>query len=210
MCNKKYLSLALPASGFTVLILTPTSFIETILILFFSFFIVLWNFPTIPKSLYARPLYIGDIQNSRFETFYINIMNIILALGCAILFEEWVIQGIDQNKNILEITAVIGGNITFSATLQNYLAKFLLSICHKFKLQEEARSRRSSIDIENPDDSSTVHSDTSPHCTDSPNPHSPANEISSPHRRQHSVNQASDFLQQGSFSFHENPTLGTN
>ena len=78
-------------------------------------------------------------------------MNIVLAIGCAILFENWVIQGLMKNKNIFEITGVIGGNITFFATIQNYFAKMLLSICHRCKLNEEARSRRNSQDLNDPE-----------------------------------------------------------
>ena len=75
-------------------------------------------------------------------------MNFVLAIGCSILFDEWILLKLNQNKNLFEIAGIIGGNITFYATIQNYLAKILLSICHKCKLQVEARSRRSSYDAE--------------------------------------------------------------
>lgn len=200
MCERKNISLILPISGFLIIFFNPLDFLSIIMILFLTFFIILWNFPQIPKSLYARPLYIGDIQNSRFETFYINTMNIILALGCAILFENWILRGLAQKKSIFEITAVIGGNITFSATLQNMLAKILLSICHRFKLQEDARSRRSSMDADDPEGAlvteiSLSDDQFSSGLVDSPH---------SPHRRrqEHPIS----FLEQGSFSFYmKNP-----
>jgi len=121
-----------------------------VLILFVSFYIILWIFPNISKSLYSRPLYIGDIENSRFEFAYIYVMNFVLSIGCAILFENWVIQRLIENKSILEITAIVGGNITFFGTIQNHFAKILLSFCHSCKLHEEARSRRNSQDNDDP------------------------------------------------------------
>ena len=122
-----------------------------VLVLFVSFYIILWIFPNISKSLYSRPLYIGDIENSRFEFAYIYVMNFVLSIGCAILFENWVIQRLIENKSFLEITAIVGGNITFFGTIQNYFAKILLSFCHRCKLYEEARSRRNSQDHDDDD-----------------------------------------------------------
>lgn len=142
-----YIILIIPCCGITyVLIDLQLSFIFKISILFVSFIIILWVFPNISRSLYSRPLYIGDIENSRFEIAYINTMNFVLALGCAVLFENWVIQKLIENKNLLEITALVGGNITFFGTIQNYFAKLLLSVCHRCKLYEEELSRRNSHD----------------------------------------------------------------
>ena len=140
-----YILLIIPCCGIPyVLLVFDINFLIKLAILFVSFFTILWLFPIISISLYSRPLYIGDIEHSRFEILYRYIMNFILAIGCAILFENWVIRKLMENKSIIEITALVGGNITFFGTLQNYIAKVLLSLCHRCKLQEEARSRRNS------------------------------------------------------------------
>ena len=144
-----YILLIVPCGGISyVLIVFDVNVIIKLIILFISFLIILWLFPIISTSLYSRPLYIGDIEHSRFEILYRCIMNIVLAIGCAVLFENWVIRKLMENKSIIEITALVGGNITFFGTVQNYIAKILLSICHRCKLHEEARSRRNSQDME--------------------------------------------------------------
>ena len=130
--------------------LSLSHFIQ-IIMLFSSLFIILWLFPDISRSLYSRPLYIGDIENSRFEISYINTMNLVLAIGCTIFIDNWILKRLIENKSILEITALLGGNITFFATIQNYFAKMLLSVCHRCKLNEEARSRRNSTDHDEED-----------------------------------------------------------
>jgi len=145
----------IPIIGFpVVLIHLELPLIFKLLILFFSFFIPLWLVPGISRSLNSRPLYIGDIENSRFESFYINIMNLVLAIGCAVFFENWVIRKLMENKSFLEITALLGGNITFFGIIQNYFAKMLLSVCHGCKISEEARSRRNSLDQDDDDEES--------------------------------------------------------
>jgi len=148
MCKKEYVSLIIPLTGTTILIYWSLHEFVRVVILIISFFIFLWNFPEISRSLYSRPLYIGDIENSKFEKSYINTMNIILAIGCAVGVENWIIKKLIAGHGYFEITGVIGGNITFFATIQNYFAKMLLSICHKCKVNEEARSRRGSEDHE--------------------------------------------------------------
>jgi hypothetical protein len=143
----------IPIIGFPIVVIyLELALIFKLSILFISFFIPLWLLPGISRSLNARPLYIGDIENSRFESFYINIMNLVLAIGCAVFFENWVIRKLMNDKSFLEITALVGGNITFFNIIQNYFAKMLLSICHGCKLSEEARSRRNSLDQDDEDD----------------------------------------------------------
>jgi len=146
----------IPIIGFpVVLIYLELALIFKLLILFVSFFIPLWLLPGISRSLNARPLYIGDIENSRFESFYINIMNLVLAIGCAVVFENWIIRKLMEDKSFLEITAMLGGNITFFGIIQNYFAKMLLSVCHGCKISEEARSRRNSLDQDDDEESCT-------------------------------------------------------
>jgi len=142
-----YVSLVIPAACIPITLMYDINILLSVLLSFISFFIISWNFPIMTKSLYERPLYIGDIQNTRFEISYINIMNVILSIACAFLFENFIIREQIYNKSLLEITGLLGGNITFFASIQNYFAKFLLSVCHKCKLHdEEAKSRRNSTD----------------------------------------------------------------
>ena len=62
-----------------------------------------------------------------------------------------------EDKNFLEITALLGGNITFFGIIQNYFAKMLLSICHGCKISEEARSRRNSLDQDDEESCTSAH-----------------------------------------------------
>ena len=90
-------------------------------------------------------------------------MNLVLAIGCAIFFEDQVIRKLMENKSVLEITALLGGNITFFGMIQNYFAKMLLSVCHGCKISEEARSRRNSLDQDDNDSSHDSSYDTDQH-----------------------------------------------
>lgn len=142
-----YVTLIIPTACIPIILIYDVNVVLSLSLSFISFFIISWNFPIMTKSLYERPLYIGDIQNTRFEISYINIMNVILSIACAFLFDNFIIREQIYNKSLLEITGLLGGNITFFASIQNYFAKFLLSVCHKCKLHdEEAKSRRNSTD----------------------------------------------------------------
>ena len=155
--STKKLSLCIPIGcTICVFIYTTLEVWIKIMLLFISFFVTLWNFPKIQRSLYNKPLYVEDIENTRFETYYINIMNVLLAIICAVLFENWILGKFVTNRSILELTALAGGNITFFGTVKDYVAKTLLSICHSCKLCEEAKSRRNSREFNTLNDDESI------------------------------------------------------
>lgn len=146
--TKAICSILVSITGFTVSFLVDMPDYLKLLVLIISCLSIFVGFPIIIISLSSPPLFITDIENSRFENAYILLMNIILALFLGFVIFDWGFKDILKNRAILEISALIGGNITCLFTLQNYLGKILLSACHKCKLLEESRSRRGSDELD--------------------------------------------------------------
>lgn len=116
---------------------------------FFGSYFFFLNFPYIGEILHGKPIYIEDLivvdTNSEidhsFKKIYTVIMNFILAVLFSLFSEYILIKGIEE-KPIVEILGIIGGNINLYMKAQNTVGKILLQLCYNMK---EERKRANSI-----------------------------------------------------------------
>jgi hypothetical protein len=155
-CQNRRLAL-LPISG--VLFTFPWIFMEALLnfylfplFYFFGAYFVFVNFPQIGEALHSKPVYIEDLilttlktSDETFKTIYITIMNVILS-GLFAFFAEYVmLQGI-REKPMIELLAIIGGNLSLYMRTQDVVGNLLLNLCHCLKDRERVR-RQSAVEL---------------------------------------------------------------
>ncbi len=111
---------------------------------FFGSYFVFLNFPSIGESLHGKPIYIEDlviktnqIKDETFKKIYEIILNFILAILFAFFAEYIIIQGV-KNKPIVEILAIIGGNLSLYMKSQDIIGNIILGICYCVKEKKEA------------------------------------------------------------------------
>lgn len=116
---------------------------------FFGSYFIFLNFPSIGENLHAKPIYVQDLimvedieNNEVFKKTYSIIMNVILAILFAFFSEYVIIKGIDD-RPVVEICGIIGGNISIYMKAQNMVGKILLNFCYTMK----ERKRRMSEDL---------------------------------------------------------------
>jgi hypothetical protein len=112
---------------------------------FFGSYFFFINFPKIGEVLHGKPTYVEDLvlsyhgnANNTFKKMYAAFMNFLLAILFAAFSEYIIIRGIRQ-KPLLEVFAIIGGNLRFYMIAQNWGGKALVFICNFRKSQEEKR-----------------------------------------------------------------------
>jgi len=110
---------------------------------FLASLIVFLNFPIIVEVLHSKPLYLENLtdntpQLNRFKNSYKFVMNICLAIVVGGISEYVIIQGI-SSKPIVELFAIIGGNMALFMKIQHIVGKTLLYVCHCFKTREIRR-----------------------------------------------------------------------
>lgn len=122
---------------------------------FFGSYFFFLNFPTIGETLHGKPVYVQDlvlsmdgISDDSFKKIYTVIMNFILAILFAVFSEYIIIQGV-HDKPMIEIFAIVGGNLSLYMKVQNTVGKILLGVCHWMKSAEVRRRRMSSEDPSN-------------------------------------------------------------
>jgi hypothetical protein len=120
---------------------------------FFGSYFFFLNFPMIGSTLHGKPTYVEDlvlsmdgISDNSFKKIYTVIMNFILAVLFAVFSEYIIIQGV-HNKPMIEIFAIVGGNLSLYMKAQNTVGKLLLGVCHWMKSVEVRRRRMSSEDL---------------------------------------------------------------
>lgn len=122
---------------------------------FWGSYFVFLNFPSISYTLHSKPTYINDLvintDNEKFKTIYTVIMNFILALLFSVFAEYLIIQGVD-NRPVIEVLGIIGGNLGLYVKAQGIVGKILLVICYNMK---EKAKRKISID-ENKEENKAV------------------------------------------------------
>jgi hypothetical protein len=133
---------------------TLINYIALPIFFFFGSYFFFLNFPNIGEVLHKRPLYIEDLVmdkgNSIDEYFKVShgvIMNFILAMLFAVFSEYLIVQGIND-KHIVEVMAVVGGNMILYVKIQNAVGKLLLVTCHYLKRKREAAQILKLQDIE--------------------------------------------------------------
>jgi len=137
-------------AGFTIpfIISDLTTLTSVGLCYFWSSYIILWNFPQINSSLYSEPLYLNNLDNSQYKTYYLRIMNLCLAVLIGLFADYGLIKGILNDKTIIEISAIVGGNLSLLGTIQTEVGKVMLTVCHTCK-QKSERKRKLSQDFDN-------------------------------------------------------------
>ena len=140
----KRLLLPVSAAGFVIPFIRPefTNLIGVGVSYFGSSYIILWNFPQISKSLSSEPLYLKDLENSPYEDNFIHIMNFTLACLFGLMADYGIIKGI-LDKTLVEILAIIGGNMALFAKIETTIGKIMLNVCHICKVRSERKRRMS-------------------------------------------------------------------
>lgn len=130
------LPIAIP-DKFNIYLLTPIFY-------FFGTLFICINFPRMGEIMHERPIYLEDLslasgsQRDKFKNIYSGIMTVTLALLFA-LFSEYVLSQDIFRKPVVEILAVIGGNLMLYIKAQHFVGKILITMCHCIKEREEER-----------------------------------------------------------------------
>ena len=110
---------------------------------FLGLYFFLLNFPGIAESLHRRPLHLEDLEIVRLETstpdltfqyIYNILMNFLLSVLFAGIVEYVVFQDI-RTKSVMEALGIIGGNLGIYYKTQTIMGKFMIWLCHKYKLK---------------------------------------------------------------------------
>ena len=124
----KRLLLPVSAAGFVIPFIRPefTNLFGVGISYFGSSYIILWNFPEISKSLSSEPLYLKDLEDSPYEDNFIHIMNFTLACLFGLIADYGIIKGI-LDKTLVEILAIIGGNMALFTKIETTIGKLCLT-----------------------------------------------------------------------------------
>jgi hypothetical protein len=108
---------------------------------FIGLYIVLVNFPVIAESLHQKPLYLEDLEilqeesevpDQTFRRAYRLLMNFILAALFAAIAEYVILQGV-HNKSVVEVVAIVGGNLSVYYETQSFIGRLIIWMCHRCK-----------------------------------------------------------------------------
>jgi hypothetical protein len=147
----------LPISG--VLITLPVflkdeliNYITIPIFYFFGTYFIFVNFPSVSEKFQQKPIYLEDLADNsgivvknKFKNIYGCLMNFVLAILFASFAEYVIIQGI-RDKAIVEIMAIVGGNLALYVKTQQTIGKVLLKICHCLKEKEVKRKQSIEMD----------------------------------------------------------------
>lgn len=129
--------------------------------IFISLFILTWNFPSISKSFYLKPIYYEDLYNEKmditindlskkkiiynieiskkFKDKFLIIQQFILSLTLAIIIEYFSFKYKKNNYSLSEILGMIGGILSLYLKLINLIGKSTLSLLYKMKIKEKKK-----------------------------------------------------------------------
>lgn len=122
---------------------------------FGALYFFLLNFPGVAESMHKKPLYLEDLELERrgtntpdltFRYIYNIIMNFLLAALFAGISEYVILQPI-RKKPIIEIAAIIGGNLTLYYKIQGIIGKVILTMCYYCKTQFSNRPEIEIVDV---------------------------------------------------------------
>jgi hypothetical protein len=129
--------------------------------IFTSLFILTWNFPSLSKSFYMRPIYYEDLYNEKmditiedlskkkilyniyiskkFKDKFLIIQQFILSLTLAIIIEYFSLKYNQKIYSFSEILGMIGGILSLYLKLINIIGKSSLSLLYKMKIKEKKK-----------------------------------------------------------------------
>ena len=93
---------------------------------FLGIYFILFNYPFIGIFLSSKPCYIEDIEESNYKEYYIGIQNLFISILFGIIIDSIFINM--NNKDLIELFALLGGNIALFIRIQSLLGKSLLLI----------------------------------------------------------------------------------
>jgi hypothetical protein len=110
--------------------------------------------------LHVKPIYVEDLvivdntieetrKDTSFIQIYIVVMNLILSILFAVFSEYVIIQGI-TDKPVIEVFAIIGGNLSLYIKTQNTVGNVLLKFCYNIKEKETIKRNISQTNSPNP------------------------------------------------------------
>tara|TARA_B100000401_G_scaffold250985_2_gene170458 strand:- start:421 stop:900 length:480 start_codon:yes stop_codon:yes gene_type:complete len=139
-------------AGFVVPFIRPefTNLLGVGISYFISSYIVLWNFPEISKSMSSEPLYLKDLADSPYENNFVHIMNFTLACLFGLIADYGIIKGI-MDKTLIEVLAIIGGNMALFSKIETSIGKVMLYLCHACKVRSERKRKLSDVGQNNLD-----------------------------------------------------------
>jgi len=97
------------------------------LLYFLGMYFILLNFPVIGIFLSSKPHYIDDLDNEKYRMYCIALQNLFLSILFGIMIDLFYWKQI-YTKSIIEIFAIIGGNIALFTEIQGVVGKILLII----------------------------------------------------------------------------------
>lgn len=123
---------------------------------FISIYILGWNFPSITKLYYSRPIYFEDLEDKQFEDhkikkhilynielsnkfkqIFLIVQQILISATCAILIDYIVIKYKENTYNTMELFGLIGGIISLLIKIIRVCGKILLSFLYYKKKKEK-------------------------------------------------------------------------
>ena len=96
------------------------------LMYFLGMYFILFNFPGIGIFLRSKPHYIEDITNEKYKSYYIGIQNLLLSILFGIIVDSIIISAHD--KELIELFAILGGNLALFMRLQSFIGKILMIV----------------------------------------------------------------------------------
>tara|TARA_B100000686_G_scaffold142661_1_gene150102 strand:+ start:1085 stop:1552 length:468 start_codon:yes stop_codon:yes gene_type:complete len=111
------------------------------LMYFLGMYFILFNFPEIGIFLSSKPHYIEDLDNENYKLCFIGLQNLFLSILFGVLVDSLIINM--DNKSLIELFGLIGGNLALFIRFQSLIGKILLIILTYYN---ERYKRRLSID----------------------------------------------------------------
>lgn len=104
---------------------------------------LLLNFPSIVRSVHARPLYYDDLEDSkyvdaairqRFQSLFVLILQVNLTIIISCLIYYYYDRMHVSNLSKIELFGIFGGFISLLLKIENAVGKLALSVLNKWKL----------------------------------------------------------------------------
>jgi len=96
------------------------------LMYFLGMYFILFNYPSIGIFLRSKPHYLEDITDENHKNYYIGIQNVLLSVLFGVIVDSIIVSG--RDKEIIELFAIIGGNLSLFIRFQSFIGKILLII----------------------------------------------------------------------------------
>jgi hypothetical protein len=153
MFKRKQLLLCLSAGLFTVPTISKDlrNLTSIGMLYFLGMYFILFNFPGISIFLNSKPHYIGDLDNRKYREYCIALQNVFLSILFGVVTDIFYFHRL-YTHSVIEIFAIVGGNIALITKIHYFCSKLLLvilSYCNE-------RERKSSMDLTHLPDINTV------------------------------------------------------